>query len=83
MNINYNKDLILPLHLPHLIYTKLLTTDEFGPDEDLTGVDVEEEEARNDLQNMLAKARKLKLKKERKNVAEVKTLQILSINRIK
>jgi len=60
---------------PHLLALKPevkpeLADDEFGPDEDLTGVDVEEEEARNDLQNMLAKARKLKLKKERKNVAE-------------
>lgn len=44
--------------------------DDFGPDEDLTGVDIEEEEAQNDLQNMLAKARKLKQKKERKNVVQ-------------
>lgn len=41
-------------------------SDMMGPDEDLTGVDVEEEEAMNEMHNMLAKARKLKLKKERK-----------------
>ncbi|BFZ07471.1 hypothetical protein BsWGS_10510 [Bradybaena similaris] len=36
-----------------------------GPDEDLSGVAVEEDEAQNELQGMLAKARKIKLKKER------------------
>ncbi|CAL1527625.1 unnamed protein product [Lymnaea stagnalis] len=40
-------------------------SDIVGPDEDLTGVAIEEEEVQNELQGMLARARKLKLKKER------------------
>ncbi|CAG5114764.1 unnamed protein product [Candidula unifasciata] len=39
--------------------------DIIGPDEDLSGVAVKEDEAQNELQGMLAKARKIKLKKER------------------
>lgn len=39
---------------------------------DLSGVAVEEDEAQNELQGMLAKARKLKLKKERVSSRQVR-----------
>lgn len=42
-------------------------SDIIGPDEDLTGVALEEEKAQNELQGVLARARRLKLKKEKKN----------------
>ncbi|XP_059161083.1 U4/U6.U5 tri-snRNP-associated protein 1-like [Physella acuta] len=46
-------------------------SDMLEPDEDLTGVVVEEEEVQNELQGMLARARKLKLKKERQSAQEI------------
>ncbi|GFO13185.1 U4/u6.u5 tri-snrnp-associated protein 1 [Plakobranchus ocellatus] len=42
-----------------------------GPDEDLLNVVIEEDEAQNELQGILAKARKLKLKKERNRAPEI------------
>ncbi|RUS89083.1 hypothetical protein EGW08_003146 [Elysia chlorotica] len=42
-----------------------------GPDEDLSNVVLEEDEAQNELYGMLAKARKLKLKKERNRAPEM------------
>ncbi|GFS11714.1 U4/U6.U5 tri-snRNP-associated protein 1 [Elysia marginata] len=45
--------------------------DMLGPDEDLSNVVIEEDEAQNELQGMLAKARKLKLKKERNRAPEM------------
>ncbi|KAI8788508.1 U4/U6.U5 tri-snRNP-associated protein 1 isoform X2, partial [Biomphalaria glabrata] len=47
------------------IKAELDDSDLIGPDEDLAGVAVEEEDVQNELQGMLARARKLKLKKER------------------
>nr|KAH9509150.1 U4/U6.U5 tri-snRNP-associated protein 1 [Bulinus truncatus] len=47
------------------IKTELDDSEVIGPDEDLTGVAIEEEDVLNELHGMLARARKLKLKKER------------------
>ncbi|XP_005100515.1 U4/U6.U5 tri-snRNP-associated protein 1 [Aplysia californica] len=61
------------LHAPStsaVVKPKIDDDDVIGPEEDLTGVDLEEEEAQNELHGMLAKARKLNLKKERKSAAQ-------------
>lgn len=54
------------------MFSFLISEDIIGPDEDLSGVAVEEDEAQNELQGMLAKARKLKLKKERVSSRQVR-----------
>ena len=48
----------------------LVSDDLIGPDEDLTGVAVEEEEAENELHTALSKARKLKQRREKKTAVE-------------
>ena len=60
-----SRNLSVPYFLPEN------TDDMMGPDEDLSNVVIEEDEAQNELHGVLAKARKLKLKKERNRAPEV------------
>ncbi|KAK3736823.1 hypothetical protein RRG08_000574 [Elysia crispata] len=67
----YSTNLLSTTSLVQPIKQEIEEDGMLGPDEDLSNVVIEEDEAQNELQGMLAKARKLKLKKERNRAPEM------------
>lgn len=58
-----------------MIFSFVWFKDLIGPDEDLSKVVIEEDEAEKELHSALSKARKLKQKKEGSSVSKVRLIQ--------